>query len=128
MIRRCSDTGKDAKNYSERGIKVCDRWQAFENFLSDMGPRPPGTSIDRIDNDRGYEPGNCRWATRQQQNENRRNSRWLDVDGDRATLAEWSRRTGLSADGIKDRLRRGWSPRDAVMTPAGALPATRVNQ
>lgn len=74
MIYRCTvKTHKSWQDYGGRGIVVCDRWMAgFHNFLADMGPRPAGTSIDRINNDGNYEPSNCRWATRIQQRENQR--------------------------------------------------------
>ncbi len=75
MKTRCTNiNSEDYPNYGGRGIMVCDRWSAFENFLEDMGERPPGRSIDRIDNDGNYEPTNCRWATPTQQRHNRRDS------------------------------------------------------
>jgi len=73
MKRRCQDVNRhDYERYGGRGIKICERWQDFANFLKDMGVRPPGKTLDRVDNSKGYEPSNCRWATRKEQIQNRR--------------------------------------------------------
>jgi hypothetical protein len=80
MLARCMNPKDRAyKNYGERGITVCDEWRSFEAFLVDMGERPKGLTLDRIDNEGNYEPGNCRWATRKQQAENRRQARGAHV-------------------------------------------------
>ena len=97
-------------DYGGRGITMCERWRDdFPAFLADMGPRPDGHSIDRIDNDRGYSPDNCRWATRSQQAANRRKD-FLTVKAEGIAQA-----SGLSAKLIKGRLMDGWTDEEAAM-------------
>ena len=118
MIQRCRPESADRSGYFDRGIGVCERWLVFVNFISDMGPRPLGASLDRIDNDRGYEPGNCRWATPKQQARNRRSSRMITALGKTMSIAAWAEETGLTYATIQQRIYRlKWSDERAVTTP-----------
>jgi transposase len=99
MLNRCtSPTSNGWERYGGRGISVCDRWRSFENFLADMGERPPGTSIDRIDVNGNYEPGNCRWATETTQQRNRRSTK-LTEETARAICAAY-----LAGEGSQSQL------------------------
>lgn len=117
--RRCSDPAvKQFADYGGRGIRMCARWvESFEAFLADMGPCPKGKTIDRIDNDGNYEPGNCRWATRTEQNNNTRASRFVVWNGERMTVAEASRRAGIDKMHVYSRLKIGWALERALSEP-----------
>lgn len=120
MIQRCTNPrNKQFKDYGGRGIFVCDRWRSFAHFAADMGPRPSGFTLERIDNNRGYEPRNCRWATRTEQNSNKRNCIYLVVhNGVRLTLREYCRRHSLRYRPIVKRIQdRGWPLEMAVQIP-----------
>lgn len=116
MRQRCSNPNdKDWKHYGGRGIMVCERWRSsFEPFFADMGQKPPGYSIERLDVNGHYEPDNCIWMDRRLQNRNRRNSEFLEAFGQRELIVEWSEITGLSTMTIRTRLARGWSAERAV--------------
>lgn len=118
MLARCRNPNCPAfPNYGGRGIDVCDAWISFKGFLADMGERPEGLTLERIDNDRGYGPDNCRWATRSEQGRNKRSTRLLTVDGQTLSMAEWSERTGLKISTIWARIAKGWPESVAVTTP-----------
>lgn len=110
MRNRCYDAqGTAFMDYGGRGITVCARWLAsFEDFVADMGPRPPGTSLDRIDVDGNYEPGNCRWATKEQQDNNKRATVMVEYDGRMMPAAAWSKELGIKLKTITARVRRGF--------------------
>lgn len=120
MRNRCGNpNAKQYADYGGRGISVCDRWlgsDGFINFYADMGQRPSGNhSIDRIDVDGGYDPSNCRWATKTEQQNNRRDNNFIEWNGVKKTATEWARNLGASVDTIKHRVRSGW-PIDIALT------------
>lgn len=125
MIARCTRPSNPAfKHYKKRGITVCKRWAKFENFLADMGVRPGGKrryTLERIDNDGNYEPGNCRWATWREQGNNRITNKLFLYKGRQFTLANLARETGVGKELLRCRLLRckggPWRVEDAVSIP-----------
>jgi len=119
MIGRCTVPGYPGyENYGERGIEVCQQWLDPAKFMADMGPRPsPRHSLDRIDNDGPYEPGNTRWATDREQARNKRTNRNLSLDGETLCLTDWAERLGISVGALRKRLDNGWSIRRALTEP-----------
>lgn len=119
MRNRCMNPRTAAwPNYGGRGIAICERWNSFEAFRDDMGPRPsPSHTLDRIDNEKGYSPDNCRWATRLDQTRNRRTTRWLSAFGETKTLLEWAKQCGINQWALRKRLAAGWEVQDALTRP-----------
>ena len=111
MRCRCSNEGGVAfKHYGGRGIVVCERWESFDAFASDMGERPSRDhSLDRIDNDGPYSPENCRWATMAEQTRNKRSNVFLTLNGETLIVADWAARTGIPHWTIRRRKRAGWT-------------------
>lgn len=120
MRRRCHDPRRpDYKNYGARGISVCEEWRAdFAAFYRDMGPRPKGTTLDRLNNSGPYEPKNCVWAARKLQERNKRTSRVVEIDGRRMTVAEACEVYGIKPATAQNRLNAlGWSVEDTFKRP-----------
>lgn len=120
MRSRCNNPNNRRYNtYGLRGITVCEAWEAdFVNFIHDMGRRPsPEHSIERIDNNGNYEPGNCRWATQKEQARNRTTSRFIQISGETKTLAEWCEIRGLPVNTVHARLKTGWDEERALSQP-----------
>ncbi len=115
MIQRCTNPNvKNYKNYGGRGIKVCERWRQFENFLQDMGEKPSGLSVDRIDNNGDYCKENCKWSTRKEQNRNTRQNRLITINGITKPLAEWCEIYNLNYKTVCTRIYRGWTSEEAL--------------
>lgn len=120
MMQRCNDPGADNfEHYGGAGVTVCERWQDFALFRVDMGECPDKSmTLDRIEGAKGYEPGNCRWATRADQNRNRpRHAVMLTHDEATLSLTEWASRVGLSVNLLSMRLRLGWTVERALTQP-----------
>lgn len=129
MRRRCfSPRDRRYASYGGRGITVCERWAAsFEAFLADVGPRPSAQhSLDRKDNNGNYEPGNCRWATRIEQQNNRRCTRELTLNGETKPLTQWAREAGLPRSVLITRVKRGW-PSERLLAPAARKEWSRAS-
>lgn len=120
MRKRCHTvTAPNYDLYGGRGIKVCDSWRAsFEAFYADMGdPTSDKHTLDRRDTNGDYTPDNCRWATNEEQQNNRRNNTFLEHDGQKMTVAQWGRKLGVDRGVILQRLARGWSVHDTLTKP-----------
>jgi hypothetical protein len=111
MLKRCDNpTAINFDRYGGRGITVCEAWRDFNQFAKDMGERPDGASLDRIDNGKSYSPENCRWATAKEQALNRRNNRLIVRDGVARPLSVWCETLGLPYQTVLARIvRLGWS-------------------
>lgn len=120
MLLRCENPkNHNFKHYGGRGIKVCERWKSLENFTSDMGPRPPGTTLDRINCNGDYEPKNCRWADQKTQHTNTRSAKKIVIDGESFTIHEAARQFGVDFRLISARINRlGWDAKRAATTPS----------
>ncbi|MFB6873719.1 hypothetical protein [Streptomyces sp. NPDC056323] len=119
MVRRTSDPNNpDYARYGGRGISVCEDWRkSFEAFARDMGKRPEGMTLDRIDNDGNYEPSNCRWSTATEQARNKRSNRLLTYAGQTLPISVWAEHTGIRGHTISSRIRCGWSVERALTVP-----------
>ena len=119
MKRRCDKaTFKQYKDYGGRGIGYSKRWEDFSAFYADMGARPKGHSLERKDNNKGYGPNNCRWATRSDQALNRRTAKLVTVGSETGALASFLPRETLAYKRAQDRIARGWEPEKAIRTPS----------
>jgi hypothetical protein len=110
MRARCErPNNQDWQHYGGRGIRVCGRWHKYANFLADMGEPGPSETIERIDNNRNYEPRNCRWASRKEQARNTRRTILLRFNGREQSMAAWAEELGINYWTLHQRYRRGWS-------------------
>lgn len=119
MRQRCKNPkSTQYKWYGGRGITICERWELFENFLLDMGDRPKGKTIDRIDHNGNYEPENCKWSTHAEQGNNTSRNHYLTYGGKTQTIADWSRETGIKSATLVRRINVSkWTTESALTIP-----------
>lgn len=118
MRERCHNpSGTHYHHYGGRGITVCEQWKDFSAFLADMGECPAGLTIDRIDGNGNYEPGNCRWATATQQSRNTNRNHYVTINGVTRCLSEWAEIHGIGVRTVWSRIRYGWDEVRAITTP-----------
>ncbi len=120
MLQRCRDTNRrDSQYYSLKGVKVCERWASFENFVSDMAPSySEGLTLHRKISSKGYEPGNVVWADWETQNTESANVRIIVIDGESNSVARWCRKMGIKKHTFYNRVQRGWAEKQAILTPS----------
>lgn len=129
MKNRCSNPNAVSWQwYGAKGIAVCDRWKDFENFLEDMAPRPPNTTLDRIESDKGYEPGNCRWATHKEQGRNKKDVIVLSIEGKDYLARELSEISGHKTDTIVNRWKLGLSYEEIIAPERLPTPQSVLNK
>lgn len=118
MKQRCLNPNhRSYHNYGGRGITICEQWLTFENFLADMGQRPENTWLERRDNNKGYTPENCYWATPSQQNRNTRRNHYVEHNGQRKLVVEWAEESGINKGALLMRIRKGWPMERALSEP-----------
>lgn len=121
MMARCYDPENHKyASYGGRGIRVCDRWLCCRLFIEDMGQRPQGMTLNRIDNDGPYSPENCEWADAHTQSRNRQDTRLITFNGETLCLTDWARKAGMRFETLRTRIDLGWSFEDAITKPVGS--------
>lgn len=132
MHTRCLNPNHEAfKRYNDAGITICPQWRGkggFKVFYADMGPRPNGCTLDRIDNNKGYFPGNCRWASPKVQGNNRGDNRLYTFNGETKTLSEWANSLGIKYTTLHERLRLGKTIKEALTMPLQSKHFDRVKK
>lgn len=123
ILKRCLNKNEDSFHlYGGRGITVCDEWRSFDSFFADMGVRPEGTTIERIDCNKGYSKENCTWATPAEQANNKRTTVRITCLGVTKTQAQWAYYAGIKQPTLSWRMKKGWSPEKALGLSSGARP------